>query len=85
MCLQVYSEACEVLSALADKLRSSEGRYVFGTKPSSLDALLFGHLIFYRTSPAAAPVLKAKVCRKSAVAGSARLYAITWHTSSQGL
>jgi hypothetical protein len=60
-CLQVYSEACEVLSAVADKLRTSEGRYMFGSKPSSLDALLFGHLVFYRSSPAAAPVLKAKV------------------------
>jgi glutathione S-transferase len=51
----------EVLSAVADRLRASPGRFFFGDRPSSLDALLFGHLAFYRHSPVAAPVLRDKV------------------------
>jgi metaxin len=50
-----------VLSAVADRLRASPGRFFFGERPSSLDALLFGHLAFYRHSPVAAPVLRDKV------------------------
>lgn len=60
-CMQVYGDAGAVLAALADKLRASPGRFLFGAKPSSLDALLFGHLSFYRTSPVAAPALQEKV------------------------
>lgn len=55
---EVYSKAAETLSALADRLRTSAGAYFLGTRPSSLDALVFGHLVFYRYSPAAAPVLR---------------------------
>lgn len=47
---------------MADRLRASTGRFFFGDRPSSLDALLFGHLAFYRHSPVAAPVLREKVC-----------------------
>ncbi|KAF8054985.1 MTX1 [Scenedesmus sp. PABB004] len=58
---KAYQGAVEALSALADRLRASPGRFFFGDRPSSLDALLFGHLAFYRHSPVAAPVLREKV------------------------
>ena len=62
----MYDDACAVISALADHLKasasaSSEGRYFFGEQPSSLDALLAGHLLYYRSSPTVAPVLQQKV------------------------
>ena len=57
--LQVYSEACQVLSAVADHLNSSSAnKFMFGAQPSSLDAFLLGHLLFYRSSLAAVPVLR---------------------------
>eukprot|EP00775_Hariotina_reticulata_P011273 gene11272-11423_t len=58
---KAYQEAVEVLAAVADRLRASSGRFFFGNAPSSLDALLFGHLAFYRHSPVAAPILREKV------------------------
>jgi hypothetical protein len=58
---QAYQGAVQALGACADRLRSSPGRFFFGDKPSSLDALLFGHLAFYKHSPVAAPVLRDKV------------------------
>lgn len=60
-----------MLSAVADHLRASSTRFFFGPKPTSLDALLFGHLAFYRYSPAAAPVLQSQVgAAAAAVAGT---------------
>jgi hypothetical protein len=56
-----YADAAEALACLADRLRASQGRFFFGDRPSSLDALLFGHAAFYLHSPIAAPVLRAKV------------------------
>lgn len=53
---------------MADRLRSSGYSYFFGSNPSSLDALLVGHLMYYRSSRAAAPVLADKV----QLGGSAR-------------
>ncbi len=58
---QAYAAAGEVIDAVADRLRSSGSAYFFGSSPSSLDALLVGHLMYYRSSPAAAPVLADKV------------------------
>ncbi len=58
---QAYTEAVEALGALSDRLKGSGGPFLFGSKPSSLDALLFGHVAFYLHSPIAAPVLKTKV------------------------
>lgn len=60
---QVYPAAVEALSAVADKLRASSGPYLLGPKPSSLDAMLFGHLAFYKHSAIAAPTLRDKVRR----------------------
>lgn len=56
-----YAAACTALDVLADRLRSSSGPYFYGERPCSLDALLCGHLAFYRQSPVAAPALQAKV------------------------
>jgi glutathione S-transferase len=64
----VYPAAVEALSAVADKLRASSGPYLLGPKPSSLDALLFGHLAFYKHSAIAAPTLRDKV-RRDGVSG----------------
>ncbi len=58
---QAYTNAVEVLTAVSNKLRASSGDYLFGSQPSSTDALLFGHLAFYLYSPCVAPVLKSKV------------------------
>lgn len=57
----VYAGACQALAALSDRLRASGGQWVLGSSPCSLDALLLGHLMFLRSSPAAAPVLRQKV------------------------
>jgi metaxin len=59
----VYPAAVEAMSAVADKLRASPGPYLLGPNPSSLDALLFGHLAFYKHSAIAAPTLRDKVSR----------------------
>jgi glutathione S-transferase len=59
--LQAYPAAADALAVLADRLRSSSGHFFFGSKPSSVDALLFGHLAFYKHSPIAAPTLQQKV------------------------
>lgn len=56
-----YADAADAIASLADRLRASKGRFFFGDKPSSLDALAFGHLAFYLHSPVAAPVLRSKV------------------------
>jgi hypothetical protein len=61
----------QALSAVSDRLRASSGRFFFGAQPSSLDALLWGHLAFYAHSPVAAPVLRDKV--GGAVQGSSCL------------
>ncbi|GBF92589.1 metaxin [Raphidocelis subcapitata] len=58
---EAYSDACDALGSLGDRLRASPGRFFFGDRASSLDALLFGHAAFYLMSPIAAPVLRSKV------------------------
>jgi hypothetical protein len=63
-----YADAAEALGALADRLRASKGRFFFGDRPSSLDALVFGHVAFYLLSPIAAPVLRAKAQGQPALA-----------------
>ena len=58
---QAYSEAGKAYEAIADRLRASGGRFFFGARPSSLDALLFGHLLHHRSSPVSAPELHQQV------------------------
>jgi metaxin len=57
----IYAGALAALKALTERLRSSVGRYLMGDTPCSLDALVFGHLLFLRSSPCAAPVLQSAV------------------------
>ncbi|GAX75398.1 hypothetical protein CEUSTIGMA_g2842.t1 [Chlamydomonas eustigma] len=64
---QIYSEAGDVITALGDRIRASQGAFFFGSRPCSLDALVFGHLLYYRLSPAAPPVLKEKVLHHTAL------------------
>lgn len=64
---KAYAAAGEVIDAVADRLRSSGYSYFFGSNPSSLDALLVGHLMYYRSSRAAAPVLADKVASQPAL------------------
>ncbi|KAG1672518.1 hypothetical protein FOA52_002827 [Chlamydomonas sp. UWO 241] len=57
----LYTQAVGALLALSDRLASSPGPFFFGASPCSLDALLAGHLMYYRLSKAAPPVLHDKV------------------------
>lgn len=61
--LQVYQDAAEALDALASKLGSntSGGDFLFGTQPSSLDALLYSCLAFLRAAPVVHPRLQQKL------------------------
>ena len=65
---RAYADAADALRLLADRLRASKGRFFFGDRPSSLDALVFGHAAFYLLSPVAAPVLRAKVQSEAVLA-----------------
>ncbi len=66
--LQVYAEAGGVFKALDERLRGGGGgggrggaRFFFGDRPSSLDALLFAHLLYLQGAPVSAPELRSKV------------------------
>jgi glutathione S-transferase len=56
-----YESAVGALAVLDEKLSGSGGPYLLGSKPCTADALLFGHALFWRRSPVAAPVLKSAV------------------------
>ncbi|MEW5303466.1 MAG: hypothetical protein WDW36_006154 [Sanguina aurantia] len=58
---QVFEEAVTVIGAVSDRLRASGGRYFFGPNPSSIDALIYGHMAYFRASAAVPPTLKDKV------------------------
>jgi metaxin len=62
-----YELAVGALAVLDQKLSSSGGPYLLGTKPCTADALLFGHALFWRRSSVAAPVLKAAVAALPAI------------------
>ena len=48
--------------ALNERLQSERGgTFFFGSKPSSLDALLFSHLSYHRGAPSSAPELRQAV------------------------
>lgn len=53
--VQVYLDARECYNALAHKL--GDQRYFFGDKPSSLDAIAFGHLALHSIPSLAEPTL----------------------------
>jgi Glutathione S-transferase, C-terminal domain len=71
-CRQVYQEAATAYNAIAERLKSNsstsssraDAGFFFGEKPSSLDAYLFGHLLYQRSAPVSAPELHGKVIRR---------------------
>lgn len=50
---KLAEDAAAVYSALASQL-TANGPYLLGSKPSSLDATVFAHLLFHRTAPVSA-------------------------------
>ncbi len=61
-CLQVYGEAAAVYAALDQRFQSERGgMFFFGSRPSSLDALLFSHLSYQLGAPSSAPELRQAV------------------------
>lgn len=63
--LQIYESLEPAYAALAERLNSSDGNYMFGANPSSLDALLFGHLAFHAAAPVSCPEIQHQVRLKS--------------------
>lgn len=62
MFLQVYKDAAAAYRALDQRLRAKrDGDFIFGSRPSSLDALLFSHLAFHQGAPVSAPELRQAV------------------------
>lgn len=58
---EIYGGACQALKALNSRLISTEGSFMLGKHPSSLDAKVYGLLLFIMSSPVVAPVLKDEV------------------------
>ena len=56
--LQIYGSLEGAYAALAERLNGSDGSFIFGTSPSSLDALLFGHLAFHQAAPVSCPEIQ---------------------------
>ena len=62
VCLQIYGDAAAVYAALEQRLQSErDGIFFFGSRPSSLDALLFSHLSYHLGAPSSAPELRQAV------------------------
>ena len=62
MFLQVYKDAAAAYRAIDQRLRAKQdGYFMFGSRPSSLDALLFSHLAFHQGAPVSAPELRQAV------------------------
>ena len=60
--MQIYGDAAAAYAALDQRLLSEQGGiYFFGSKPSSLDALLFSHLSYQNGAPTSAPELRQAV------------------------
>ncbi len=57
----MYTSLADAYAAIAERLSGSDGDYFFGGKPSSLDALLYGHLAFHQAAPVASPEIRQQV------------------------
>ena len=55
---QIYDAAKRVLSALSRRLDASSGPYLLGASPCSLDARVYGLLVYIAAADTVAPVLK---------------------------
>ena len=71
---QIYSGAAKCYEAIAEQLSSASGQYFFGSHPSSIDALLYGHLALHISAPIAVPELRAAV---SACSGLNQYYLLS--------
>ncbi len=57
----MYTSLADAYAAIAERLNASDGDYFFGGKPSSLDALLYGHLAFHQAAPVTSPEIRHQV------------------------
>ncbi len=57
----VYGDAAMAYAAFAAQMDAVQGDYLFGEEPSSVDALLYGHLVYHLVSPVMPPELRDKV------------------------
>jgi hypothetical protein len=56
--VQLYLKGCQVIKALNNRCAASEGPYLLGSRPSTLDAKAYGLLAYITAAPTIAPVLK---------------------------
>lgn len=54
----MYGDGCAAIKAVRDRLTAGDGHYLFGKRPCSLDAKLYGLLTYILSAPIVAPVLK---------------------------
>ena len=86
MLLQVYKDAAAAYRAIDQRLRAKrDGDFIFGSRPSSLDALLFSHLAFHQGAPVSAPELRQAVITQpllltKGLAGFSVLTRLEWLT-----
>jgi len=59
--MQIYKRATDCYTAIVAQLSSADGGYLLGDRPSSADALLYGHLALHLTAPVASPELRKAV------------------------
>jgi hypothetical protein len=56
--LQIYKEACSVIGSLNLRCAASDGPYLLGKRPCSLDAKVYGLLVYITAAATVAPVLQ---------------------------
>ena len=61
MYLQIFEDATTCYKALANHLETNNSSFFFGSKPSSVDAFLYGHLCLHLRAPTSAPELQKAV------------------------
>lgn len=61
MVLECASSALDSLASFLEGKESGSGDCFFGKEPSSFDAFVLGHLLFYRSSQCTTPDLQRKV------------------------
>lgn len=65
--VQIYSEAARVINALCRRCEASSGPYLLGARPSSLDARVYGLLVYIAAADTIAPILKDTLANASAL------------------
>jgi len=62
---EVLKRACAAYDSFDAMLSSSRGPYIFGDKPSSIDAFIFAHLLYQRNAPVCLPLREELLKRKN--------------------